>query len=302
MIVWNGLGQAQVPRAGTVVTIGNFDGVHRGHAEVLRRVVSLARLDGRMAAALTFNPHPAQVHRPETAPPLITGFDSKLALLEATGLDAVLVEPYTLDFAAQTAEEFVVKYLVGGLRARSVVVGHDVRFGARNSGHLATMVSLGEQHGFEVVAISDVGHMARTADGADYARWSSSAVRDWLTVGDVGEAANILGRPHQVTGVVVHGDHRGRQLGFPTANLGRVEGMIPADGVYAGWLILNDGDDAGRRQPAAISIGTNPTFDGARDRRVEAFVIDRDDAAWDDFDIYDRPVTVEFTHMLRPTV
>ena len=284
----------------SVVTIGNFDGVHRGHQAVLGRLVSLARADDRLAVALTFDPHPARVHRPETAPELLTGFSDRLDLLARTGLDAVLVAPYTLDLAAQTPEEFVTRYLVDGLGARTVVVGHDVRFGKGNAGTLATMVELGGIHGFEVVAVDDVGECAPGSAGARE-RWSSSAARALLAEGDVAQAAEVLGRPHRVRGTVVHGDARGRELGFPTANLGHAEGMVPADGVYAGRLLrpaLAEAEpgNADADLPAAISVGTNPTFDGV-ERRVEAYVLDRDD-----LDLYGETVVLELVERLRPTL
>ena len=295
MQVWHDLEQVSVESS--VVTIGNFDGVHRGHRAVLDRVVGLARADHRSAVAVTFDPHPALVHRPDEAPELLTGLDDKLDLLAAAGLDAVLVVPYTLDLAALSPEEFVTRYLVDALHARTVVVGHDVRFGKANSGSLATMVELGGVHGFEVVAVDDVGRCTpRTAGGS--ARWSSSAARALLAEGDVAAAAGVLGRAHRLRGVVVHGDARGRQLGFPTANLGHIEGMVPADGVYAGWVrrpALAEGAPD-RVLPAAVSVGTNPTFDGV-DRRVEAYVLDRDD-----LDLYDEEVVVELVERLRPTL
>jgi riboflavin kinase/FMN adenylyltransferase len=283
----------------SVVTIGNFDGVHRGHQAVLGRIVELARADGHVAVAVTFDPHPSLVHRPDTAPELLTGMRDRLELLDAIGLDAVLVVEYTPDFAAQTPEEFVTRWLVEGLGARTVVVGHDVRFGKDNSGTLATMVELGGTHGFEVVAIDDVGGSVPASDG-ERQRWSSSAVRALLAEGDVAQAAEVLGRPHRVRGTVVHGDARGRELGFPTANLGGIAGMVPADGVYAGRLVrpellATDPGHPDTRMPAAISIGTNPTFDGV-ERRVEAYVLDRDD-----LDLYDEEVVLELVERLRPT-
>lgn len=294
MQVWTDLDQVPAGFGPSVVTIGNFDGMHRGHQAVLGRIVSLARADGARAVAVTFDPHPAAVHRPETAPELITSLTDRLDLMAATGLDGVLVVAYTLDFAAQTPQEFVGKYLVDGLGARTVVVGHDVRFGKQNAGTLSTMVELGGEHGFEVVAIDDVG-------GDDHHRWSSTVVRADLSEGDVAAAARVLGRAHRVRGTVVHGDARGRELGFPTANLGRIAGMVPADGVYAGWLrrpelaeLTPSAPDC--VLPAAISVGTNPTFDGV-ERRVEAYVLDRDD-----LDLYDEQVVLEFTEHLRPTV
>ncbi|GAB3157551.1 bifunctional riboflavin kinase/FAD synthetase [Myceligenerans halotolerans] len=294
MQVWTDLEQVPAGFGPSVVTIGNFDGMHRGHQAVLGRIASLARADDARAVAVTFDPHPAAVHRPETAPELLTSLTDRLDLMAGTGLDAVLVVTYTLDFAAQTPQEFVGKYLVDGLGARTVVVGHDVRFGKQNAGTLSTMVELGGEHGFEVVAIEDVG-------GDDHHRWSSTVVRANLSEGDVAGAAEVLGRAHRVRGVVVHGDARGRELGFPTANLGGIAGMVPADGVYAGWLrrpelAERSPSHPDRVLPAAISVGTNPTFDGV-ERRVEAYVLDRDD-----LDLYDEQVVLEFTEHLRPTV
>ncbi|WP_265523268.1 bifunctional riboflavin kinase/FAD synthetase [Oerskovia flava] len=304
MHLWTDLDQVPPSFGPSVVTIGNFDGVHRGHAEVLGRIVRLAADQGARPVAVTFHPHPAAVHRPDSAPELITGIADRVELLAATGLDAILLLEYTLDLARQTPEEFVERYLVRGLRARWVVVGHDVRFGRDNTGTLETMVSLGERYGFEVLAIDDIGEDAAQAAGRDaahHARWSSTGVRALLAEGDVRAAAEVLGRDHRVRGTVVHGDARGRELGFPTANLGAVSGMIPADGVYAGRLVrpqlaAADPQHPDVRLPAAVSIGTNPTFDGA-ERRVEAYVLDRTD-----LDLYDEEVVVELVERLRPTV
>lgn len=289
---WYGL--EQVPAlTRSVVTIGNFDGVHRGHRSVLGAMVADARRLESTSVAVTFDPHPAVLHRPENAPPLITGLADRLELLAETGLDAALVVHYTREFAAQEPEEFVRRYLVDALRAAVVVVGRDVRFGRGNSGDLRTMVELGERYGFEVQVISDVH------GGPDpVRRWSSTWVRELLAVGDVGGAAEILGRPHRVRGVVVRGDARGRELGFPTANLGpAAQGMVPADGVYAGWMrrVGHPSDAPDGYLPVAISIGTNPTFDG-HERRVEAHVPDRSD-----LELYGEEVVVEFVEMLRPT-
>lgn len=289
---WNGLSQVPAGVGPSVVTIGNFDGVHRGHAKVITRLIERARELSARSVAITFDPHPAQVHRPAEAPPLICGLTDRLDLLEATGLDAVLVLPYTLELAQLTPRDFVAEYIVGALGACTVAVGRDVRFGLNNSGTLATMIELGQELGFTVEVIDDVGN-------ASAARWSSSAVRDLLLAGDVAEAARVLGRPHRLRGVVVHGDARGRELGFPTANLSQdVEGMVPADGVYAGWVRRPSAPSgtADSALPAAISIGTNPTFDGVQ-RRVEAYVLDRTD-----LDLYDEEILVEFTAHLRPTL
>jgi riboflavin kinase/FMN adenylyltransferase len=291
---WNDL--ADVPDAfgPSVVTIGNFDGVHRGHRSVLARVVEDARDRDAAAVAITFQPHPLQVLRPEKAPELITGPDHRLSLLAATGLDAVLVMPFTRELASWSPERFVEDVLVRALRATAVVVGRDIRFGHRNSGDLGTMQQLGAQHGFDVLVLEDVH-----GDEQPERRWSSSWARELLRAGDVAAASEVLGRPHRVTGTVVHGDHRGRQLGYPTANLGAdADGLVPADGIYAGWMLRQDlpEDAPDRVLPAAVSIGTNPTFDGTG-RRVEAYVLDRDD-----LDLYGERVALELVERLRDTV
>ena len=300
---WTDLAQVPADFGPSVVTVGNFDGVHRGHVGVLTRMVADARAAGARSVAVTFTPHPQQVHRPDEAPPLLTGDADRLELLEGTGLDAVLLLTYTLEFAQQTPEEFVRRYLVDGLRARTVVVGRDVRFGRGNAGDLSTMVALGERFGFAVEVIEDVApdgdEDVAGLDDPLRRRWSSTWVRELLAAGDVRQAARVLGRPHRVRGTVVHGDARGRELGYPTANLGPdATGMVPADGVYAGWLrrpSLPAGDpDA--VLPAAVSIGTNPTFDGLQ-RRVEAYVLDRTD-----LHLYGEEVVLDLVERLRPTL
>ncbi|WP_129336790.1 bifunctional riboflavin kinase/FAD synthetase [Cellulomonas endophytica] len=305
MHVWRGLAQVPAGWGPSVVTLGNFDGVHRGHAGVLAEMAADARAADLRSVAVTFSPHPAQVHRPDTAPPQLTGDADRLELLADCGLDAVLLEHYTLAFARQTPREFVQRYLVGALGARVVVVGRDVRFGWQNSGDLATMRALGAELGFTVDVVDDLVDEA-PADPADgRRRLSSTWVRELLAAGDVAGAAALLGRPHRLRGLVVHGDARGRELGYPTANLAQdAAGMVPADGVYAGRLRRvrrADGTpyapvDADVVLPAAVSIGTNPTFDGVQ-RRVEAYVLDRTD-----LDLYDEEVVVELLVRLRPTL
>lgn len=286
---WFGIEQVPSDLSGSVVTIGNFDGVHLGHQAVLAQVVATARQLGVPAVALTFDPHPAQVHRPEDAPELLTGLTDRLELLADTGIDAALVIDYSLEFAAQSPEEFVRRYLVDALAVRVVVVGQDVRFGAGNTGDRATMAELGQRWGFAVRIAEDAG-----GDGSR--RWSSTWVRELLAAGDCAAATRVLGRPHRMRGRVVHGEARGRLLGFPTANLATTAtGTIPADGVYAGWLV-HAAQPAPERMPAAISIGTNPTFDG-QVRQVEAHVLGRTD-----LDLYGAEVVVEFVRRLRPTL
>ena len=293
---WTDLSQVPAEFGPSVVTIGNFDGVHRGHRSVLARMVAAARAVEGAAVAVTFHPHPATVHNPQNAPQLITGIADRMELLADTGLDAVLLIEYTLEFAQATPEKFVRRYLVDGLHAATVVVGRDVRFGRGNAGDLTTMVELGRRYGFAVEVLEDVHGHGLTPESR---RWSSSWVRELLAVGDVVGVAEILGRPHRVRGTVVHGDARGRELGYPTANLAQdATGMVPADGVYAGWMrrVGFPPDHPDAYLPVAISIGTNPTFDGVR-RRVEAHVPDRTD-----LDLYDEEVVLEFVARLRPTV
>lgn len=280
---WSELSEVPDDFGETVVVIGNFDGVHRGHQMLLDTLIQRARETGRKAVAVTFWPHPLHVHLPNAGPQLITGLQPRLKQLETWGLDAVLTVNYTLEFARQSPKEFVETYLLQGLNAKEVVAGQGIRFGWQNVGDLATMQQLGQDLGFEVT----VQDLITEPTGR---RWSSSWARELLQRGEVDEVAAILGRSHTVSGIVVHGFKRGRELGFPTANLGDdTDGFIPGDGVYAGWLIRADG----QRLPAAISVGTNPTFENI-ERSVEAYVLDRDD-----LDLYDENVVFEFTKRLR---
>jgi len=283
--VWRSLDDVTArPPAASVVTIGNFDGVHLGHRALLRGVVAAARERGAEAVVTTFDPHPMTVIHPDSAPPRLTTPAHRLALLEEQGVDAVLVLPFTRELSLWSPAEFVSRVLVSGLHAAEVHVGENFRFGHRAAGDVTTLRELGEEQGFAVVAVPLTG---------DTTRWSSTYVRQSLAEGDVASAAAALGRPHRVEGPVVEGDKRGRQLGYPTANLDLPPGTaIPADGVYAGWLTRADGT----RLPAAISIGTNPTF-GGTNRRVEAYVLDRDD-----LELYGEHVAVDFLARLRETV
>ncbi len=292
---WFGLGE--VPASiRSVVTLGNFDGVHQGHAAVLATLVAEARRRDALAVAVTFDPHPIAVLYPERAPESLTGLSRRLDLLADIGLDAVLVQTFTHELAKQTPREYVESVFVRALRARAVVIGHDVRFGVRNSGDFDTLVELGRDFEFDVVPLHDLRapHDPSGVRDQSARRWSSTWVRELLADGDVAQAAHVLGRHHVVEGAVVHGDARGRELGYPTANLGDLgdvlrQGMVPADGVYAGWLTGADGT----RWPAAVSVGTNPQFGGVH-RRVEAYVLDRTD-----LDLYDQHVVVEFVDRLR---
>lgn len=295
--IWHGLSEVPKEAKRSVVTLGNFDGVHRGHRAVLDRVVEEARARGDRAIALTFDPHPLAVHHPDHPPTLICGLDDRLDRMAESGLDAILVVRYSLEFAQQTAQEFVRTYIAEGLRASGVVIGHDTKFGRGNAGHADTMRELGEAMGFTV----EVMDWAGSAPGAQR-RYSSTWVRELLNAGDVAGAAKVLGEPHRLRGVVVHGDALGRTIGFPTANLAVDAGMIPANGVYAGWLTIASADDSipakrevGRRLPVAISVGVNVTV-GGTELRVEAHVID---AEREDLDLYGAHVALDFADHRR---
>jgi riboflavin kinase/FMN adenylyltransferase len=272
--------------APTVVVIGNFDGVHLGHQHVLARAREIGDEHGLEVVAVTFDPHPMSVLRPEHAPTTLTSIERRAELLAAAGADHVLAVPFTQEMAGWSPEIFVERVLVDALHAAWVVVGANFRFGSRAAGDVATLRSLGADRGFTAEGIPlDGGPMV----------WSSTYVRTCLATGDVAGAAEALGHPYAVRGVVVRGDERGRELGYPTANVPTDQlTTAPADGVYAGWLRRLD---TGERYPAAISVGTNPTFDGERSRRVESYVLDRDD-----LDLYDVEVEVSFVERLRGMV
>lgn len=280
--------------SGTVVTIGNFDGVHLGHQVVLHRLLDEARARDLPSIAITFDPHPREVLTPGSGPPQLMSLQHRLTRLAELGLSGVAVIPFTLELAAWTPEHFVKSALVDALRVRAVVVGPDTRFGHRNSGDVNTLRTLGTEWGFDVVVAEAIGEQRA---------YCSTLIRERLAAGDVEGAAEVLGNDHSIEGVVVHGDHRGRELGFPTANLEpQPTGMIPADGVYAGWVEVLEqpaGQEPAEQQqrlPAAISVGTNPTFEGTQ-RRVEAYVLDRTD-----LDLYGALIRVTFTARLRPTL
>ncbi|HET7356243.1 MAG TPA: bifunctional riboflavin kinase/FAD synthetase [Nocardioidaceae bacterium] len=293
MRIWRSLQEVPADLGRTVVTVGNFDGVHLGHQHVISRAREVAvGLGTEQLVAVTFDPHPIAVLRPEHAPPTLTTVEARNELLDAAGVDDVLVLPFTREIADWSPERFVKEILVDALHANAVVVGVNFRFGSKAAGDLATLRELGERHDFATEGIA--------LDGGPQV-WSSTYVRNCLAAGDVEGAAEALGRPYSVRGVVVEGDKRGRALGFPTANV-PTAGIraVPADGVYAGWLRPSTGsvtEAAGSGSgpmPAAISVGTNPTFEGERERRVESYVLDRDD-----LELYGAEVEVSFVARIR---
>jgi riboflavin kinase/FMN adenylyltransferase len=290
---WRGLEATPGDLGRTVVTIGMYDGVHRGHQALIGTAVSRARALRRPCLLLTFDPHPAEVVRPGSHPAILTAMDRKAELVAALGVDAMCVLPFTPEFMRLPPETFTHTVLVEHLHAAQVVVGENFTYGHKAAGSVQTLTAEGRRFGFAVegVPLAEV----EGDDGDDEVTISSTYVRACVAAGDMTSAARALGRPHRVDGVVVRGDRRGRELGYPTANVETPPyTAIPADGVYAGHLVLRDATGAsGPRHPAAISVGTNPTFQGTR-RTVEAFLLDFDG------DLYGEHVGVEFAHRLRP--
>lgn len=287
---WSRLDDVPVDWGRSVVAIGVFDGVHVGHRAIVARAVAAARELGARSVVVTFDPHPSTVVRPDAAPLLLGEVSGRLDLLAALGVDATFVLPFDREISSWSAEEFVARLLVDRLHARRVVVGENFRFGNRALGDVALLTTLGaDRYDFDVDAVALVGGGVDGGVGAGGDAVSSTMIRELVAQGDVAAAAAALARPYGLRGTVVRGDGRGRELGFPTANLALPPGLaVPADGVYAGWLIRADGS----RSPAAISVGTNPTFDGV-ERRVEAYALDAD------FDLYGEIVRIDFADRLR---
>ncbi len=268
---------------GSVVLIGVFDGVHKGHQLLLNRAKEIAA--GRNIVALTFDPHPMQVLAPDRAPTLLTTLADRVELLKIHNADQVAVLKFNEKFAAMTPEDFVKDILVGQLSASTVIVGENFTYGHKAAGNVDSLIADGLNFNFTV----DVQDL-KSGEGEVI---SSSRIRNLVISGKVEEARTLLSRPHRLDGVVVHGEKRGRELGYPTANLGNIDGQtIPKDGVYAGWLTVGI-----NFWPAAISIGTNPTFVGARARQVEAYAIDQVG-----LELYDKSASIEFGWRLRDTL
>ncbi|MFF3343717.1 bifunctional riboflavin kinase/FAD synthetase [Streptomyces sp. NPDC002779] len=285
---WRGLEDIPQDWGRSVVTIGSYDGVHRGHQLIIRHTVERARELGLPAVVVTFDPHPKEVLRPGTHPPLLAPHHRRAELMAELGVDAVLVLPFTAEFSNLSPADFIVKVLIDKLRAKAVVEGPNFRFGHRAAGDVVYLAELGKTYDFDV-EIVDLYVSGEAGGGQPF---SSTLTRRLVLEGDVEGAAEILGRPHRVEGIVVRGAQRGRELGVPTANVETLpHTAIPADGVYAGWLHAQ-----GEVMPSAISVGTNPTFDGTA-RTVEAHVIDRVG-----LDLYGLHVAVDFLGFVRGQV
>ncbi|MEO6881363.1 MAG: bifunctional riboflavin kinase/FAD synthetase [Mycobacteriaceae bacterium] len=291
---WRGLGEVPSGWGRCVLTIGVFDGVHRGHAQLIARAVSRARERGLPCVLVTFDPHPAELVRPGSHPAQLSTLTRRAELVEALGVDAFCVLPFTRELSRVSPEAFVHQVLVERLHAAEVVVGQNFTFGHKAAGNVELLSLLGPRYGFTV----DREALLADAENSTVAV-SSTYVRSCVDAGDVAAAAAALGRPHRVEGVVVRGDGRGRGLGYPTANVAPpMHSAIPGDGVYAAWFtVLGAGPETGTVVPgeprrAAVSIGTNPTFSG-RARTVEAFVLDTE------ADLYGQHVALDFVARLR---
>ena len=283
MLFFDSLASVPANFGPSAVSIGKFDGVHAGHRKVIGALLDVARAEGLVATAVTFDRHPLSLLRPELCPEPLLSNAQKIDRLGETGLDATVMLEFDRPFSEQSPEQFVRSILVEALNARVVLVGQDFRFGAKGAGTVETLRELGETHGFVVRLIEDV-----VADGSER-RASSTWVRELLAAGEVEQAATVLGHEPSIRAVVVHGHERGRELGYPTANLSHdVEGFIPADGVYAAWYTVD-----GVRYGAAVSIGNNPTFDGVPDKTVEGHLFDVT------LDLYDKLVEVSFVRYIR---
>ena len=280
-----GLDQLPQGTPASAVTIGKFDGVHVGHREILTQLCSISRDRELMSTVVTFDRHPTALLSPEERPHDIVSLDERLELIESVGVEQCVVLQFDEHLAALTPDEFAQQILIDALQAQVVLAGHDFRFGENATGDITALQDLGKKLGFEVVLIDDVS----VSQGM---RASSSLIRQYIAEGDIAQAALLLGRFPRVAGHVVHGAKRGRELGFPTANLSpEATGVIPADGVYAGWF-----HDRGHVYPCAISVGMNPTFDDVHHRSVEAYLLDQNQ------DLYDHDVEIEFVSRLRGMV
>jgi riboflavin kinase/FMN adenylyltransferase len=286
MEVIRDVGACPAPSQGTVVTIGAYDGVHLGHRALIHRVSQMAADLGTATAVVTFDRHPATVVRPDSAPMLLTDLEQKLELLAETGVDYTLVVHFDEERSHESPEDFVREVLVGCLAAKAVVVGHDFHFGHGRKGNVPLLQEMGAELGFDVLGISLISDQEDDREPI-----SSTRIRALLAQGDVAAAAELLGRPHEVRGVVQHGDQRGRDLGFPTANMA-VPGdiLLPADGIYAGWYLRPDG----ARHAAALSLGRRPTFyEEADSSLLEAYLLDFEG------DLYGERGRVQFATRLR---
>ncbi|MFZ4860015.1 MAG: bifunctional riboflavin kinase/FAD synthetase [Desulfuromonadaceae bacterium] len=264
----------------SIVTIGNFDGVHRGHAEIFAHLKKTGTSRGIPSVVVTFEPHPLKILAPDSAPSLITTFDQKVALIEKSGIDYLVVVPFSKEFSRLSATDFVLTVLCAPLGMQHVIIGHDYAFGRGREGNFSTLQRLGEMHGFTIEDLPPIGEKGIV--------FSSSLVRAAILSGDMSSAARTLGRYYQILGTVEHGREIGTSLGFPTANIHTINELLPADGVYAVKVEVH-----GQYVNGACSIGCNPTFGGIM-RTVEVFLLDFSGQ------IYGQSIKMHFVQRLRP--
>lgn len=285
MELYDGLEKIPADFGPSAVTVGKFDGIHLGHRGVFAQLCDRADAAGLVPTVVTFDRNPLSLIRPDRVPPLLVSPAQKAELLADAGIAATVMLAFTPQFAALTPEQFVKKVLVGALHAKLVLAGADFRFGENGAGDVDALRRFGAQYGFAVEPIDDVVH----DDGGARRRDSSTWIRELLAAGRVREAGELLGRLPTIRSTVVHGEQRGRELGYPTANLDpAIEGMLPLDGVYAAWATVD-----GERYGAAVSIGNNPTFDGIPQHQVEAHLLDQN------LDLYGRTIELGFVDRVR---
>jgi riboflavin kinase/FMN adenylyltransferase len=263
----------------TVLTLGNFDGLHLGHQELIKIVMKRARETGAASMVVTFRPHPLKVLAPEKCPPLISIYEEKIALFEKLGLDVLVKIPFTLDFSAMSPEDFTKKILCDLLGAKEIFVGYNYRFGKGRAGTVEILKKLGEEYGFVVREVEQI-----SLDGEVI---SSTKIRKLLGEGRVERAARLLGRTYAITGIVVKGDGRGKGLGFPTANIAPKHSIIPASGVYAVRFFVRE-----KLYDGIANIGVRPTFDEDR-LTIEVYILDFNE------DIYGEEISLYFIGKIR---
>jgi riboflavin kinase/FMN adenylyltransferase len=263
----------------SVLTLGNFDGIHLGHQELVRMVIRRAKETGATSMVVTFRPHPLKILAPQKCPPLISIYEEKIRLFEKLGIDVLVKIPFTVEFSAMTPEDFVKNVLCDTLGAKEIFVGYNYRFGKGRKGDVQTLRGLGEQYGFTVREVEQISLGGEVI--------SSTKIRDLLREGDVEHAARLLGRTYAITGIVVKGDSRGKGLGFPTANIAPKHAIIPSDGVYAVRLSVRD-----RLYEGIANIGMRPTFN-KQVLAIEVHVFDFDE------DIYGEDISLYFIRKIR---
>ncbi len=279
MIIHRSFSEISEPLHNPVVTIGNFDGVHLGHREIFRRLKQAAREGDGVSVVVTFDPHPLRVVTSTRNIRLINTLEEKITLIEASGVDYLIIIPFDSDFAAIPSGEFIEKYLIGIIGTRKLIIGYDYAFGRNREGDFAMLCRYGDRFGFTVEELAPISRGETT--------YSSSLIRRMIAAGDVADVVRYLGRHFSLGGRVVHGAHRGKSLGFPTANIVTDKELIPADGVYAVKVKLND-----RLYDGACNIGNNPTF-GAAEISIETFIFDFDG------ELYDQELRIYFIERLR---